>query len=388
MVLQRTILIIAVSFLAFAVACIVGWAVSIISSRLNNRSVIRVLLALVFLGAYYVFYFNINRLLGELVANAISMGESMKKALYPIYVFGSGCSGNWIHTLYFFAGASAAMGLVFWFMSKSFVSVATKNTGAKKKVFSGKAGERSSAGRALLRKEFKRYISSSAYMLNGSMGTFMMPIAAAALIIKAGDIKGIVPEMLSVLGLDSGYVALVVAAAGMFLCSMNDLTASSLSLEGNSYWILRSLPVDMKQVAKAKIGLHLILTLVPYALLLTAVTFVLGLDIKGIVLSILLPVSYILLQAYGGLAANIVFPKMEWLNETAAVKQGASVGISILGGIVLTLLTAGLYFLVLNKYIEPAIYIAAVSGVFLILAFLLRHWIFKKGVTVMDSLQC
>ncbi|MBR0481281.1 MAG: hypothetical protein IJJ48_02280 [Firmicutes bacterium] len=376
------------SFAAFAFSCLVGWIVAIISKRLQNKSIITVLLALVFIAAYYVFYANVNQFLVRLATEAETIGDNIRRMVYPLYAYGRGAAGEILYALLALAMSLVLMGIIYLFISRSFTSVATSNKGIKKKAYSGKVGAESSIQRALLRKEFKRYLSSANYMLNSSMGTFLMPIAAIALVIKADAVR----ELLTSLGLPmeifTRFLVLGLGYAVMFISTMNCLTAPSISLEGKNYWVIRSLPVDVKKLAKAKLYLHFILTGVPMILIIAAVVYAFRLDILSTLLISLMPVSYMMLQAYGGLAANIRFPRMDWVNEMVAVKQGASVAITVLGGMVLVMGLGALYFLVLMSIVDPTVFLLAQSGVFILLALLLRGWIMKKGTKILESLPC
>ena len=387
-VLSLVIATFTLSFAAFAVSCLAGWVVALISNRLRNRSIVTVLIALVFLAGYYVFYFNVNKLLARLATEAEVIGDRIRRTVYPLYVYGRGCTGKPLYALLAFAMAFALLLIVYILISRSFTGVATANTGLKKKHFSGKVGAGSSVSGTLLRKEFKRYLSSANYMLNCSLGTFLMPVAAIALVIKADAVRGLLEAIDLPMEIFGRYLAVALGYAVMFLCTMNELTAPSLSLEGRNYWILRSLPVDLRQVAKAKLGMHFALTGVPMLLVIAAVYWVFRPGILNILLIALMPVSFIMLQAYIGLAANIRFPRMDWVNEMVAVKQGASVLLTLLGSIVLVIGFGALYFLVLIEKIEPTVFILAQSGLFAVIALILRGWIMKKGVKIMESLPC
>ena len=376
------------SFGSFALSCLVGWIVALISKKLQNKSIITVLMALVFLAAYYVFYFNVNKLLGKLATNAEAISGRIQKILYPIYAYGRGCTGDIVYALIALAMVLALFAVMYLFISRSFTSVATSNKGEKKKVYSGKTGKESSIEKALLKKEFKRYLSSANYMLNSSLGTFIMPIAAIALVIKAGAIREFIDSLELPMDLVQRFLVLGLGYAVMFMSTMNCLTAPSLSLEGKNFWLLRSLPVEMKQVAKAKLSLHFALTGVPMLMVIAAVSYVFRLDALSILLISLMPVAYMMYEAYIGLAANIKFPRMDWINEMVAVKQGASVIITVLGGMVLVIGLGALYFLCLITIIDPTVFLLAQSAVFIMIALLLRHWIMTKGLKIMETLPC
>ena len=54
--------------------------------------------------------------------------------------------------------------------------------------------------------------------------------------------------------------AVLLTAAVCLVCSMNDMAVPSVSLEGKTLWISRSLPVDAWTALRAKCGVQLLLT--------------------------------------------------------------------------------------------------------------------------------
>ena len=75
---------------------------------------------------------------------------------------------------------------------------------------------------------------------------------------------------------------------------------------------------------------------------------------------------------------NLLFPKLDWVNETAAVKQGASIVLTMLIGMTAALIALGLVVLLSNHLptegtlLLPALLIAAA-------AFVLRLWLNTQG---------
>ena len=57
-----------------------------------------------------------------------------------------------------------------------------------------------------------------------------------------------------------GLLQLLLTAAVCLVCSMNDMAVPSVSLEGKTLWISRSLPVDAWTALRAKCGVQLLLT--------------------------------------------------------------------------------------------------------------------------------
>ncbi len=111
---------------------------------------------------------------------------------------------------------------------------------------------------------------------------------------------------------------------------MSCTTSSAISLEGKSLWIIKSLPIDMKQIVNSKIAVNLT-TLLPVAILSGIV-----LSIKtensfaGTILLFATPIIYSIYVAVLGLYMNLKFPNFTWNSEVIVVKQGISVMTTVL----------------------------------------------------------
>ena len=69
-----------ISLFVLTLSCALGWVVAKISLKLKNKSFITVLISLLFLGAYYFFYFKAQTLLSQLIANAAVYGAKIRGA--------------------------------------------------------------------------------------------------------------------------------------------------------------------------------------------------------------------------------------------------------------------------------------------------------------------
>lgn len=120
-------------------SCALGWVVAKISLKLKNKSFITVFVSLVFLGAYYFFYFKAQTLIQDLVANAAVYGATIRRSAYPLYLFGRVGTGDWLAMAIVAAVILALFVLMYWLISRSFLKIATS---------SGKQEKRSTARRA------------------------------------------------------------------------------------------------------------------------------------------------------------------------------------------------------------------------------------------------
>jgi ABC-2 type transport system permease protein len=194
---------------------------------------------------------------------------------------------------------------------------------------------------ALVKKEAKLFFSSTMYVMNTAIGMVMFTIFVAATAVMGYDT---IAMFLEIPG-GGDLMISVSAAVAMFCVGMCLVTAPSISMEGSSLWIIKTLPVRFWDIAKAKIGLNLIIT-VPLTVINTAVLAVIidagwALYI-GLTLAL---VCFCVFSAVMGLIVNLYFPKLEWKNPTQAVKQSASVVIAMLINMGVTILCGvGYYF--------------------------------------------
>ena len=99
-VVGALLLTVLVSIFVFILSCLLGWVVAKISVRLKSKSLIIVLLSLVFFGLYYFVCFNAYELIQELIMNAITVGEKIMDSAYVLYIIGDCGQGGWLSMLY------------------------------------------------------------------------------------------------------------------------------------------------------------------------------------------------------------------------------------------------------------------------------------------------
>ena len=227
---------------------------------------------------------------------------------------------------------------------------------------------------ALLRKELRRFLGSSIYMLNCGLGVVFMPVAAVALLIKAGDLQALLAEIPEAQAL----LPLLAAAGVCLLISMVDLTSASVSLEGKTLWQVQSLPVTGWQVLRAKLQLHLLLTLPPSLLLCVCAAVALQLAPVEAALVALTAAAFSLFSALGGLALNIRLPMLNWTNEVVPVKQGASVVLALFGAWAVVVALAALYA-ALNRLLSPVLFLLLTCTLLLLGTLALYFWVKRSG---------
>ena len=363
------------SVVVLTLSCVLGWVVALIGSRLRRKNLVVVLLSLSFIAGYYYIYAQAYSMLESILANPEAFAGSIRTALYPVYLMGMGAQGSIPALLGFAAIVLALFFAVYLLLSRSFLRLASGGKAAERVPVRKKVELRAgSVGDALLRKELRRFLGSSIYMLNCGLGVVFMPVAAVALLIKAGDLQALLAEIPEAQAL----LPLLAAAGVCLLISMVDLTSASVSLEGKTLWQVQSLPVTGWQVLRAKLQLHLLLTLPPALLLCVCAAVALQLAPVEAALVALTAAAFSLFSALGGLALNIRLPMLNWTNEVVPVKQGASVVLALFGAWAVVVALAALYA-ALNRLLSPVLFLLLTCTLLLLGTLALYFWVKRSG---------
>ena len=219
-------------------------------------------------------------------------------------------------------------------------------------------------------------------MLNCSLGTLLMLILAVICLVKGHSVTDMISKMP---GLPDGILVFGACIAVCAAASMNDLTAPSVSLEGKTLWIVRSLPVTSWQILRAKLRMHVILTLIPALILdIVMLVFVTPSLVDGVMM-LLIPCLYVCLTAYIGLAVNLKLPKLDWTSEAAVVKQSMGVLVALLSNFVyIIVLVAG--YVPLGSLTGSTLYLIISAVLTAVIAALFRIWLKRRGVQVFEAL--
>ena len=373
--------------LTLALNCLFGWLLALLLSRVPRaKNLVTILFSLLLFGVYYYFSFNAQGLITGLLLNLDGMIRQMSGGLHLVYRLGMAGSGDVFSFLLLAVLAAAACAVCVWLLSRSFISIVTRKSGNKKKAYDSGSVRAAGTGRALLRRELKHYISSPAYILNGSLASFFSLVAAVLIGLNASELRMILPYLRQ-LPDGRGLVVFIGTALVLFLAMMNTLTAAGISIEGKSLWIVQSLPVPMQRVLGAKLQLHLLITGIPVLIFGAVLCAVLELSAAETALALCTSAAFLLLTALTGLALNLKFPVLHWTTETAAVKSGRSVMFTLFGGWGVLAVIALLKFLVLKDAVGCEPFQIGCTVMVLAADLLLYRWIRGRGAQILQTLQ-
>ena len=356
---------------ALVLSCILGWVIALMSAYIpqNRKSAITLIISLGFIAAYYYVCTKASTYLQLILLNSEAVSAKVKTFLYPFYQMGYGAEGKLTSLLLFTAMILVLFAVTLLILSRSFVKLTTSRKGSAKIRYRAKAAKSATPQRALLRKEFLRFTGSATYMLNSGMGVIFTLVVGVMALIKTDFLY----ELLAMLPAELETVIPLVACALLAaLSSTSAITAPSVSLEGNSLWIIRSLPVTPWQILMAKLKLHLLVVGIPMLFCSVVVAVVLHTDPVFLVLIPIFALAFVVFCAALGLLLGLRFPVLNYTSEMVPIKQSLSVMLALFIPWGILVVLAVLYFL-LRTVLSPLVFLLLVCVLTIAAsAFLLR----------------
>lgn len=347
---------------ATALSSGVGYLLSLLTKRMKSKTLFTVLLSLAFIFLYMLLYSKLVSGFETFIEDLANSVENIKQNYGILYYIGNASLLDWRSLLLLFFITAAVGTLAYCLISKSFISLADSSHGSKKSVYKAKKTSRKSVIFALTKRELLKFKSSAVYILNSSIGLIFELIFAVFLLVRRDVVRGFFEE----LTMNANQAAPILILMLLFTGSMNMMSASALSLEGENLWIVKSLPTESKTVLLSKALPHIVISSLP-ALLSSVITYIAsGSSIYFLPFFIIIPQIFNVYSAFFGLVLNVAFPKFSYQNEAQVVKQSLPVFLVMLSQ---TLLCVMLLFLNLfAELISPLLAVFATAAVLLLLA--------------------
>ncbi|MBQ8584312.1 MAG: hypothetical protein IJ488_06885 [Clostridia bacterium] len=308
--------------LALTVSAAFGYLVAILSKKFKRNTLFTTVISIAFIALYFVFYSWLMES-GTEDMTPEAMGELAAKLGF-IGILGSVATLHPFYTpLFVILSAGISFG-AYMLISHSYVSIVTSGGKVKKNKYRAERLEKRSAVYAFTKKELSRFFSSSTYILNSAMGLIFAVMLSVVALFSGGELI-LFAEMLSLDGID-GFGALYALGAALLslLGSMTYISAASVSLEGKSLWIPRTMPISGREVLLSKTLAHIIIAGIPTLLSSVLLIIALGVAPEYMAFYILSPLLTCAVSAVFGSVINTAFPKFEFKNEAEPIKQSLS----------------------------------------------------------------
>ncbi len=354
--------------ISFSVA--IGALTAYFSSFFRKKYIAQIII----LGSVMIALFAFSLFSGYNAAEGVNMFSAITK-LYFVYAIAEAGMKNGLYVLLFAvinAGAFAAVTVAVCFTYKKINTLVTSKRTLKNFRLKEYAGK--SLFSALLSREAKRLFTCPIYVINSFVGVVMSVVF--------GVLYMILMIIFSRNGLDLSVTenfTIFVPVVFSFVFFMAPTTACSVSLEGKTFWIIRTMPVDMKSVFNAKLLLSYIIYSITAVVSSLIVTLPLGYSAVTVLLVTFNALTAVLFSSNLGLLFNLLLPKLEWENENEVIKRSAPTFLTVLAAFVFAGLFAFVGAEVIKTSFPISIYLLFTGLFQLVCAFVVYIVVMENG---------
>ena len=377
------------------ISCILGGIISTSSSKFKNKNMAQTIITFIILLLIFYASFNLDSFINNISQNASTINEIITKIYYPIGKYIKLVTDFSILDLLFFilfnVGVFSISIIIFsklYFKINSNIK-AVKIASKKNKLQNNNYKiENNKPVIELIKKEFNRFINTTVFIINSSFGMILFIACCIMAVAKFDDIIIAISEnALFSPELIMSYIPVILFG---FICMsslLSSITSSMISLEGKSFSILKSLPINPFTIILAKVLTALII-MFPFIIIGDVIVFAkFKFSIYEILIILLTSIVLPLFSETIGIIVNLKYPKMDAENDTEVVKQSMSSGIAVFIGMILT----GLTIFLIAKGIEGNISIDSIMtlglGIYLILLIILLAYLKRVAVKEFNKIN-
>lgn len=329
------------------ISCIIGYIIKAFSSLFKKKNFIQIITSILLIGVVYYFSFNLNTILEKIVTNASNINEIISKIYLPIGLYIDIINEFDIIKFIELLLISIIPFILFIYIFQiKYDSIINRNKeiSTNKKINKKATIKSTNIITSLTKKEIKTYFSITSYVINTIIGPLLALAGAIGLWIKEDSILNILTS--SDFNLRENtiieYLPLLIIGFIAIVCAMTTITSSSISLEGKKITLLKSLPIKAKDIFLSKIITSDLILGIP--LLISSILMIIKLQIFNYNIIFILLTCVLLPHITGqiGLFINLLYPKLNYENETEVIKQSMAVTITLLFNVVMIILLIAL----------------------------------------------
>ena len=371
----------AASLLAQAIACLLGWLLHLLLSRMN-KSAASLLYMVVFLGLYFAFYSQAEKILGAIAVNGPAIAGALQTWVWPLYAMGRGCVGGLGYLIAFVGICAGIFALVYRLLSATFLRSATSHRSGRRRRLDIDRIRSGNAGSAIAEIELRRFLGTPVYLTNMGLGLILTIAMAVAGVLFRDTLLGGLGELAVIW---KPQFSLIICAMLAFITSTVCISTPSVSLEGKNLWILKSMPVSSKEILLGKLRFHCRMAVPPVFLAGLILAAVYGCEPADTVLCGIVPALLAVINGLLGLICGLKWARLDWISEAYPCKQSVSV-IVVMFSIMCVPIVLGAVYLTAAQYISVTAFLALCALVLAGACFGLFKALTTWGVQKWDSL--
>ena len=342
-VLIGILLAIFISALPLVFSILFAFISSLIADKFKYGNIISIILYAVFIGAIFsVSFMTSSSKSSQDMANAFTTASNISKWINPSIIFVEmALYDNLLYLLVFIGISIASLVLVTLVLSLFYDKLHEMIHSVKANYkYERKELKSKKELKALFGIEVRRLVSSKMYFLNSVAGLIMSVLMTVLMSMMFSKYSPFSPneEFLKLIH-DYAFIGGIVI---MFGIGMSNTCSVAISIEGQNFWLVKTLPINYKKYMWAKLLLALVIS-VPISLICSTVMVVFLLpDWYSIIAIYLIPILFVCVTILISLLINLTYYKLKWKSEQEVVKNSMAVVLSMFVGFGIEIVLSGL----------------------------------------------
>lgn len=361
-------------------SCIIGYIITIISSKFKGKNLVQTIITTAFLLLVLYISYNMDSFIDNITKNAQSINDIITKIYYPVGAYISLINDFKITTLITYILVHIVISVItIYVLGKVYFKINSNNKKVIKKQSKNNNKnyiiKTNSKTISFIKKELNRFFSTPVFITNAGFGLVLFIIACILLSYKSDTFINTVMKTNTGtnINIDFIYNIFPIVTFGIitFTSFMTSITSSMISLESKSINILKSLPIKPIEIIIYKVLAALVIML-PCILIGDLIIFIkFKFKLTSIILLLISSIILPLLSELIGIYANLKYPKLDATNDTEIVKQSMSSTISVFSGIGIIGITIVLLYYLVKKGLSNNLVILITLGIFTLITILL-----------------
>lgn len=235
-----------------------------------------------------------------------------------------------------------------------------------------------------LSKEFKLLVRNPVYLVQCILPAILMPL------IILGSLWSVVNSEtegmdITQLNVESAMGICIVLCALNFLYSMNFISVTAISRDGNNAMFVKYIPVDLYKQFLYKMMPNFIINIIPIVFVIFMSIFIFKASIIYIICLTILALLTNLIQSLLMLIVDLKRPKLNWNNEYAVVKQNMNMIFEFALMFFIIIIAIGIGYLTMNlNYIIP---VAILTIIFTLGSVLINYYVKKNKNQLFEKIM-
>lgn len=373
--------------LIITVFSIVSYLFSLLLSRFKYKNVLSMIFQLLFFVGIMVISFSMQTTSDESMLSFLNKIDNFIKFGYlPAYLASLVLAGNYINIIWLLLISLVPFTLFVYFTSKVYVYVNTQLSFTKnsesfdEKQISHKSNKHIFS---LFKMELKKFFSYPIVVVNSLTGKLISIIFGIIFLINMNT--PILEE--GNIEIDPSIVPIFFLVVVSFMIGLMVTTSATISLEGKSFWILKSLPIKATQIIWSKIMIDMFFSLIAIIILMISLIVIANPPILVSLFVLILLIIITTINAIIGMIVNLNNYNFNWDQPVKVVKQGASVIITMLINLfIMIIFVGGLLALALGLKIGIYETLIIMTLLFACILTILIIFINKKGYKLFNKI--